>query len=79
MSWLWKIAINHVVIRSHKCKGLSTEKHLFHWSLLKVGVVLVNFNEGETQPIKANWPISCWILPFSQAYMGQRLTQQHDG
>lgn len=57
-SWLWKITINIVVIRTHKSQMLSTEKHLFHWSFLRVGFVLGNFSERETHLIKAHWPIS---------------------
>lgn len=58
MSWLWKTTINSAVIRIHKSQMLSTEKHLFHWSFLGVGLILGNFSGRETQPIKANWPVS---------------------
>lgn len=49
---------------------LSTEEHLFHWSFLRVGFILVNFSERETQPIKANWPISPIELSYFPTVRG---------
>lgn len=31
---------------------------MVHWSFLRVGFILENFCKRETQPIKANWPLS---------------------
>lgn len=77
MSWLGKILINSVVIRTHKNQMLSTEKHLFHWSFLRVGFILGNFSERETQPIKGQSLLLSSLI--FQPSVGQRPTQQHDG